>query len=131
MKTHRELLLARHEGASPQLDEIRRKIVDTISARRPSFAVKLWEELILPARRAWIGLAAGWMLILALNLASRGETSGRVSQTGPVNPDSIIALQRQERLMAWLVERDDEIPTPAKTPEQRPRSEAPAECKFV
>jgi hypothetical protein len=131
MKTPRELLLARHKAAGPRLDEIRHKIVDTIGARRPLFAVKLWEELILPVRHAWIGLAAAWTVILVLNLSSSGDASVRVSQTGPMNPDSVIALQRRERLMAHLVERDEEIAAPAKTPEQRPRSEAPVEHKIV
>jgi hypothetical protein len=131
MKTPRELLLGRHKTAGPRLDQIRLKIVDQIGERRPFFALKLWRELILPARRAWICLAAGWVVVLALNLTAGADVSVGVNEPGPMNPESIIALQRQERLTAQLIEEDQEPSSPAKTPEQRPRSEAPVEQKIV
>ena len=131
MTTPRELLLGRHKDAAPRLDEIRHKLVYRIGDRRPLFAWKLWEELILPARRAWIGIAAGWVIVLALNLAAGGDASVGAREPGPMNPDSVIALQRQERLMAQWVEKDDETALPAKSPEQRPRSEAPVKSKVV
>jgi hypothetical protein len=131
MKTPRELLLGRHKTAGPRLDQIRLKIVDQIGERRPFFALKLWQELILPARRAWICLAAGWVVVLALNLTAGADVSVGVNEPGPMNPESIIALQRQERLTAQLIEEDQEPSSPAKTPEQRPRSEAPVEQKIV
>jgi hypothetical protein len=131
MKTPREFLLGRHKAAGPRLNQIRREIVGRIGSRRPFFVLTLWHELILPARRAWICLAAGWVVALTLNLMTGGETAGRVNETGSMNPDSVIALQRQERLMAQLIDDDKEPSSPAKTPEQRPRSEAPVEYKVV
>jgi hypothetical protein len=131
MKTPRELLLGRHKAAGPHLDQIRQTIVCQIGTRRPFIALKLWQELILPARRAWICLAAGWVVILALNLTTGRDASVAVTEPGPVNPESIIALQRQERLMAQLIQEDKEPSSPAKTPEQRPRSEAPIARKIV
>ena len=132
MKTPRELLLGRHKTAGPRLDQIRHGIVDRIGTPRPFVALKLWQELILPARRAWICLAAGWVVILALNLASGGDASVAIHETGPMDPESVIALQRQQRLMAQLIDEDKEPSSPAKkTPEQRPRSEAPVRQKIV
>lgn len=131
MKTPRELLLGRHEATGPRLDQIRRRVVDSVRSKRPVLVLKLWEELILPARHAWMGLAAGWVIILALNLAARGDAGVSVNQPGPPSADSVIALQRKEQLMAQLFEGDREAPPPAKAPEQRPRSEAPVECKVV
>ena len=131
MKTPRELMMGRHTTAGPRLDQIRQEIVGQIGERRPFIAVKLWQELILPARRAWICLATGWVVVLALNLMTGGDASVGVSEPGPINPDSVIALQRQERLMAQRIDDDKEPSSPAKTPEQRPRSEAPVEYKIV
>ncbi|HUD48165.1 MAG TPA: hypothetical protein VMR33_15135 [Candidatus Baltobacteraceae bacterium] len=131
MKTPRELLLGRHQSARPHLDQIRQDIIDKIGARRPFFALRLWQELILPARRAWICLGAAWVVVLTLNLMTGRDASVSVHEPGPMNPDSIIALQRQERLMAQLLEEDNAPASPANAPEQRPRSEAPVEQKIV
>jgi hypothetical protein len=131
MKTPRELLLGRHQAAGPRLDEIRKRVIDSVRSKRPFFALKLWEELILPARHAWMGLAAGWVLILALDLAARGDAGVSVNKPGPPSADSVIALQRKEQLMAQLFKEDEDPSPPAKAPEQRPRSEAPVECKIV
>ncbi len=131
MKTPRELLLGRHTNAGPALDRIRGGIVDQIANPPPSLTSKLWQELIIPARHAWICLGAAWVVIIGLNLSSGRDAGVRASETGPMNPNSVIALQRQEQLMAQLAEKDTEPPSPAKTPEQRPRSEAPVEYKVV
>jgi hypothetical protein len=131
MKTPRELLLDRHKSARPHLDQIRNQVVCKTGTTPPVFAWRAWRELILPARRAWICLAAGWVVILALNLTTGGDASVVANESGPMNPESVIALQRQERLMAQLIDEDTEPSLPAKTPEQRPRSEAPAGQKIV
>ncbi len=131
MKTPRELLLGRHQAAGPSLDQIRQTIVGKIGQKPPSFVLKLWQELILPARRAWICLAAGWVVVFALNLTAGSDASPSVSASGPMDPESVISLQRQERLMAQLIEGDTEPAAPARSPEHRPRSEAPAGQKTV
>lgn len=90
MKTPRELLLGRHESAVPRLDKIRH----AMSEPGRSISRKLWEELILPVRRAWIGMAAAWMVVITLNLLTGTDTQTRVNTSGPLNPDSVMALQR-------------------------------------
>jgi hypothetical protein len=131
MKTPRELLLGRHTNEGPALDRIRGEIVDQIANRPPSLASKLWQELIIPARHAWMCLGAAWVVIIGLNLSSGRDAAVHANETGPMNPNSVIALQRQEQLMAQLAEKDTEPSSPAKAPERRPRSEAPVEYKVV
>ncbi len=131
MKTPREILLNRHKNAEPSLDQIRREIVGRIDAPRRSIAETLWRELFVSARRGWICLAAGWVVVIALNVMTGGETSGSAVKSGPVNPNSVIALQRQEQLMARLAENEGSPSSPAEVPERRPRSEVRVEYKVV
>jgi hypothetical protein len=132
MKTPREFLLGRHDASRLHLDEIRCQIVGKIEIRRRSLSSQLWQELILPVRRAWICLAAAWVVILAMNLITgRNASIAGAVKSESFNPDTVIALQRQERLMAQLIEDDNGSASPAKPAEQRPRSEAPVEYKIV
>jgi hypothetical protein len=131
MKTPREILFSRHKNAGPSLDQIRNDVVGQIGAARTSIAVKLWRELIVPVRHAWIGIGAAWVVVLALSLMARGDSSVRAAKPGPINPDSVIALQRKEQLMARLAENDGSPAAPAETPEHRPRSEVRVEYKVI
>jgi len=67
MKTARELLLNRHRSIEPKLDALRSKAVAAlrnsatdaqIRGARTSLPLRIWQELILPARRLWLGMAA-------------------------------------------------------------------------
>lgn len=83
MKTPRDLLLARHHPATPQLDAMRAQALaaafPNTRAPRPATARirDWWQELFWPARRAWLGLAAVWVVILGSQLArtERGTPS--------------------------------------------------------
>jgi hypothetical protein len=130
MKTPRELLLARHQSIAPKLDQIRREVVGQIGGGAPShsFAQTLWRELFWPVRHLWLGLGAAWVVVLAFNLVTGGETGAKVSAPGPMAADSIMALERRQ----WLMAEDDMTPLPPARPvELRPRSEAPVEQKIV
>src|ERR1041384_3889719 len=78
MKTARELLLKRHRAIEPKLDALRARVVFGLSEeieRGPSpvkvrLADRIWQELILPARRLWIGAAAAWCLIGLLHASA-------------------------------------------------------------
>ncbi|HEY3856967.1 MAG TPA: hypothetical protein VGO67_21500 [Verrucomicrobiae bacterium] len=131
MKTPCEILFGRHENAGPRLDEIRREIVGRIDAPRKSISETLWCELIVPAQRAWMCFGAGWVVVLALNIIAGGDSSVSAAKSEPVKPDSVIALQRQEQLMARLAENEGSPPSPAEAPERRPRSEVRVEYKVV
>ncbi len=125
MKTPREIILGRHKNVVPSLDQIRHDVVAHIGAPRISIAAKLWRELIVPVRHAWIGLGAAWVVVLLLSLMTRGDSSVRTAAQGPVNPNSVIALQHaRNKLMAKLAENNESSSLPAETPERRPRSEA-------
>ena len=67
-KTPRDLLLSHHAAATPQLDQLRRKTLDDA---RPVPASQLLHALFFPQRRLWLGLAAAWLVILALNFSQR------------------------------------------------------------
>jgi hypothetical protein len=139
MKTPREVLLKRHERVETKLDALRKHVVAEHAAvatggesrePRPSLslslvALKLWQELIWPCRRIWLGMAAVWLVIAFLNLSpDKTLTLANVETTAP-NPETLMALREQRRLLVQLLEPiTPEIALPAVVPpprsEQRP-----------
>ena len=108
MKTPREVLLARHQKAEPKLDALREQVLATISeAPRTKSSwvercVDFWSNLFRRPRFAWGGLAAAWLVIIALNVASRETVT---TTAGPVpearrTPETLQALREQRRLFA-------------------------------
>lgn len=66
--TPRDLLLARHAASVPQLD-LRRQ--GALADLTPIPARQLLPALFLPHRRLWLGLAAAWIVILAVHFTQR------------------------------------------------------------
>jgi hypothetical protein len=94
--------------------------------RLRSASGRLWlRHLLWPCPQAWAGLAAAWIVILALN-SMGGEAQVANSKLAPPPPEVLVALREQQRLLAELIEpsADFEVPR-AFVP--RPRSERPAE----
>ncbi|HTY88289.1 MAG TPA: hypothetical protein VMB80_12550 [Candidatus Acidoferrum sp.] len=138
MKTPREILLDRHRAAEPKLEAIRREVVAAefhgpgrVSSVSPSESLKtpetgkmpvlllIWREVIWPCRRIWTGLAAVWLLILAVNLSMRDPVSnitGKPVRSGAV----MISWQTQQR---WMSELLTERPMPPEA--DRPRNVVP------
>ena len=137
MKRPRDLLLERHADAQPRLDALRREVVaehvvpvsPASVSPPPGGLARFWDELFWTSRRAWTALAAAWVAILALNLATHhpaspsrdsrppGRSARAVSDLRPV-------LFEQARLRAELLENHSLPATespPAATP--GPRSE--------
>jgi hypothetical protein len=114
MKTPREILNQRHQAAVPKLDAIRRECVGQASRLSPlkkekeseSFTMPfirlVWRELIFPSRFIWGGLAAVWILILAVNISmsSRSQFKMAGSSSGPA---IIQAVRQQEQLLTELI----------------------------
>jgi hypothetical protein len=116
MKTPREILLARSRDAEPKLDAIRKNVLANCAGeaeKNPehqsilslSFVLmKLWQELIWPCRRIWLGMAAAWVVILTLNFATGEATPMATSLASRPTPEVIALLQEQRRMMVQLLE---------------------------
>jgi hypothetical protein len=112
MKTPREILLERHRAAGTKLDAIRRSVVagldpeatkeqsgtNFLAAWMFGCADRLWQELFLPSRRVWSGLAAVWVLILVINFAERDPAPAGKATAAPV----MMNLAEQQRLLNEL-----------------------------
>src|ERR1043166_8975407 len=52
-----------------------------------------------PSPRAWAGLAALWLLMLAVNLLTSHEPATVANRIPPPSPQVLLAIQAQERLL--------------------------------
>jgi hypothetical protein len=80
--------------------------------------------LLWPHPVAWTGLAAAWLVILGVNLATRDATTRIARHAAPVSPQVFMAFQEQERLLSELIGPSE--PPVAEPPAARlpkPRSE--------
>jgi hypothetical protein len=116
MKTPREILLGRHQGAAPKLDAIRREILaglnhqDTKAQSRTANLVswclgganKLWLELVWPCRRIWAGLAAVWVGILIVNFSQRDGSQTMMAKSAPT-AEMMAAFRDQQNLLNELL----------------------------
>ncbi|MDB6023974.1 MAG: hypothetical protein JWM68_197 [Verrucomicrobiales bacterium] len=141
MKTPRDILFERHRHATPKLDDIRQKAIAALptlqnaDARHPvqnekriiwTMLRNVWEELIWPSRRAWSGMAALWLLVLAANLQMKATS--RTNSSAPAR-EVAQAVEEQRRMLAELVQPLAPTPMQAPRPNTRPRSERPAILK--
>ncbi len=143
MKTPREVLLERHRDAQCSLDVVRRKALAALpapgSANRPQpgrrevplmrAVLKAWRELIWPSRRAWAGMAALWLAVLAANVqmkAAFGPAPG--ARSAPAR-EVVRAFAEQRRWLAELLPPINPPPVETTPPSPRPRSERPSTLK--
>jgi len=87
--------------------------------RAPSWLL----SLLWPHPKAWAGLAAIWLLVLSLNLATREPASSRVMSQTAARPLQLHEmLRQQEQLLAELlgpVEKPEITPTKPRDPQPR------------
>ncbi len=135
MKTPKDILFARHSEAGPKLDAMRQEVVaqvcdDRRQKRAPTAAGNRAEGifgflggLFVLKPQALAGLAAVWVIILALKLSTPDGYQVVVKKAALT--EEAIAELRQQRLfffeLAGLREVNDA--EPPKTSVPRPRSE--------
>jgi hypothetical protein len=136
MRTPREILLHRHRAAEPKLEAISRAALAQLNAkqmpRQPPALVSwmlclagtFWREAIWPARRAWAGLAAAWLLILAANLDFRLGAPLTPLHLSPGSAGLALTIREQEQLITELTEAPQpEKSQPRTSPKPQPRSQ--------
>ncbi len=94
------------------------------AAVRVMFA-KTWQELIWPSRRAWTGIAALWVLLLAVNLMLKAASPGVPAARSIHSPDLVRAYEEQRRVLAELLAPVNPPPAASARPLPHPRSERP------
>ena len=103
------------------LDAARRAGDHQLSTSKPQ--TTSWRrELLWPCPQAWAGLAAAWMVILFLNMASREPVQAAKTSKAAPAPELLIALKEHRRLLAELIGTPTVV-EPPKPFEPRPRSE--------
>ena len=102
--------------------EWRREILAPLR-RRVEAPVAWWRQLLWPHPAAWAGLAAAWVAIFALNLASAPEAASYQATSKP-SPDKLLAYQERQRLWAELALDPSPQPRKPQPAMDRPRSGA-------
>lgn len=118
MKTPRELILEKHRGIESKLAQIRPEDLAALAqaeamreARpvRPGFslldaACEFWQEAVWPWRRAWLGMAALWLVMLLAFAATDDAPRMARSKSRPPSPEVLAVLREQKQLMSQLCE---------------------------
>jgi hypothetical protein len=121
MKTPREILLRRHQAASPKLDAIRAGVVADIAPKTIS-----WRELVRLLRWHLAGLGAAWVVVLFLNTDLSGSSAGSVPRAALAEPSQIWASLRERRRL--LLQYSE---APAAEPSAAPGRRSEMEPKLV
>ena len=133
MKTPRELILEHHQSAEAKLKAIRAEHLSACArsaaaeasgdhqstSSLSAIAAQLWQDLFWPWRRVWAGVAATWLVILGLGLATGEMPRIRVARLPQPDPEMLAALRQQEQLLTQL------LGGPAPPPVSRPRTPGP------
>jgi hypothetical protein len=105
--------------------------------RRADVPEKIWDadttslpklnwlaQIFWPSPAAWAGLAAVWLLILAVDFSIRDKTPVAAEKFAPQTAEVVMQLRQQQRLLAELMgPRDTSDADRSKPLAPRPRSE--------
>ncbi len=132
MKTPRDILFQRHRAAESKLDAVSRGVVNQLHDENPSTPLlwlislprNFWMEVVWPARRIWIGLAAVWVFILAADLGFQAETPRQIASVSASGGSFVFAFRESELWMSDFTDRttpkQEQQPEPVPQP---PRSQ--------
>jgi hypothetical protein len=115
-------------------EEILSAAKPTVATRHPSRVTQLsWLStfnrqvvaLLWPNPQAWAGLAAIWILSLAVVFSVRDKSPALAAKSSPPSPEVVVELRQQKQLLAELLVQPGEthISGPMKTFDSQPRSE--------
>ena len=80
--------------------------------------------LLWPHPAAWAGLAAVWILILAVDFSMRDKSPVMAEKSASSSPEVIVELRQQQRMLAELIgPRDEHDADRSKSFVPQPRSE--------
>ena len=120
-----DILKAAH-AASPA-PHIPRGSTELAEVPAPSLLSTIHSQLstlLWPCPQAWAGLAAVWLVILAMNYSGGDKSEIVAAKSPPPSPEIMMALQEQRKMLAKLIEPYDESPAePPKPFVPRPRGE--------
>jgi anti-sigma factor RsiW len=88
----------------------------------------VWGELIWPSRYAWSGMAAIWVLMLAINAHLSDPQAGGVGARASSSQEMMQAWLEQNRVLAELVQPSFTVPAP---PPKLPRPRSQAERSWI
>jgi hypothetical protein len=69
----------------------------------PSSLVSRLSTIFWPHPRAWAGLAAVWILILAVDFSLRDPSPAMAEKSAPSSPEVMVELRQQQRLLVELM----------------------------
>ena len=97
-QVEQRLVSSAKSGAHPHPSPLAPRPLGWLSTFNSQLSALLW-----PHPKAWAGLAAAWLVILAVNLATR-ETAPALEarRVTPLSPDTLRLLKQQEQLLAEL-----------------------------
>jgi hypothetical protein len=112
----REQILQSAEPPRHSSSVIRHSFFSTLNSK---LSTVLW-----PHPKAWAGLAAAWVMIVAAHFASSDSSLKVARKAEPTSPEVLVILQQQQHLLAELI--GSTMPREADRPKRntaQPRSE--------
>ena len=136
MKRPRQVLLQRHSDANAPLDRVRENVLRTLApAAQPGaeppwrIAWLVWQELILPSRFAWAGMAALWLVLLLVHLQISSPSPKPANTQSARRAGLSRTFVEQRRLLAELLQSPAPAPADQPPSKPQPRSERPVRWK--
>jgi hypothetical protein len=115
----REQILAAAKDAAPTNYTLRVTPPSFLSTLNHQLSTILW-----PHPAAWAGLAAVWILILAVDFSIRDRSPAVAAKSAPPTPEVIVELRQQRRMLVELMgPRDKREADRSKSFVPQPRSE--------